>query len=162
METLISIWESIKGWVLGGGLLTALGTILVMATNIKRSIQANSDPKKIASQVTNDVVSNIKATTIDVNMKEYTSEMFKDLLLLVNAKFNEVKTTNTQMAELIAILASYFEDSAIISEEKKKELKAKIYEIKGKNTVVEPIVLTIEEKGTETKADKPQDKYIER
>jgi hypothetical protein len=162
METLISIWEAIKGWVLGGGLLTALGTIIVMATNIKRSIQANSDPKKIASQVTNDVVSNIKATTIDVNMKEYTSEMFKDLLLLVNAKFNEVKTTNTQMAELIAILASYFEDSAIISEEKKKELKAKIYEIKGENTVVEPIVLTIEEKGTETKADKPQDKYIER
>lgn len=162
METLINVWEAIKGWVLGGGLLTALGTIIVMATNIKRSIQANSDPKKIASQVTNDVVSNIKATTIDVNMKEYTSEMFKDLLLLVNAKFNEVKTTNTQMAELIAILASYFEDSAIISEEKKKELKAKIYEIKGENSVVAPIVLTIEEKGTETKADKPQDKYIER
>lgn len=162
METLINVWEAIKGWVLGGGLMTALGTIIVMATNIQRSVKSNSDPKKIATQVTNDVVSNIKATTIDVNMKEYTSEMFGDLLLVVNAKFDEIKKTNTQMAELISILASYFEDSAIISEDKKKELQAKIKEIKGENVVAEPIVLTIQEKGSQVANNEPKDKYIER
>lgn len=162
METIISVWEAIKGWVLGGGLVTALTTVIVMATNIQRSVKANSDPKKIATQVTTDVVSNIKATTIDVNMKEYTKEMFGDLLLVLNAKFNEMKKTNLQMAELISILGSYFEDSAIISEEKKEELKAKINEIKGTNVVAEPIILTIEEKGTKTVKNASNGEYIER
>ena len=162
METIISVWEAIKDWVLGGGLVTALTTVIVMATNIQRSVKANSDPKKIATQVTTDVVSNIKATTIDVNMKEYTKEMFGDLLLVLNAKFNEMKKTNLQMAELISILGSYFEDSAIISEEKKEELKAKINEIKGTNVVAEPIILTIEEKGTKTVKNASNGEYIER
>lgn len=162
-ETLLQIWENVKPFVSGitiGGIITT--GFYAMQGALTRKIVNKIDYEKISADTQTKALDKIGKTTLNINiqpiveksMVEFKNEFYKEQLALNKELKQELQDTR----KLVVAMASMFEDSVVMSDEKKALIKQVQEEIEHKEEFPKEIVLTVEGLVEEPKVEKKPSK----
>lgn len=144
-----AIWEAIKPYFTAGTIATAIGTIIGVITkhNLVKKLE-EIDFKKTEEEVVASGIKKVKEITYKCDITPIVESKLADIqqkaLLAVR---EQVAVMQAQYANMLAVLkgiASYFDDSIAISEERKEELREVIANAESELPQVETIVAEVE------------------
>ena len=165
MEFLNNIWHVIAPYLAGisiGGIFTAVVYGCLKGAFAKTVNKINID--KIVENATNKAVEKVK----DVSFKHSIQPLVNSELEKISEKANsyisfeisKVESRYINIVEILTKLAAYFDNSAFISDDTKKELKNALDHAKQESGYTESVVASeiIEEKQEKVKEEKKSSK----
>lgn len=145
-----AIWEVIKPYFTAGTIATAIGTIIgvISKHNLVKKLK-EIDFKKAQEEIVEGGIEKIKDITYKVDITPIVEsklvEIEQKTLLAVKAQVDAMKTQYANMLEVLKGISAYFDDSYLISQEKKDAVQQAIEDAEkelpqDETIVVEPVV----------------------